>query len=180
MRSVRFALLAALAFAAAPAHASNWYDLPFPSTIPPAEAPLENLYIQFDGDAAPTRVADIILQPPHTGHYAGPKLQLPQQINTTRLSGNVNTRELKMFDLNRDGVLNRSELTQAMISWAVTSIQNKPFAKARFFYGYAANALAPLDFFVLNLDDSSYVRRVIVLHGHTGSLEMLETVARAG
>lgn len=180
MRAVRFALLAALAFAAAPAHASNWYDLPFPSTIPPAEAPLENLYVQFEGDAAPTRVIDVILQPPHTGHNASPKLQLPQQINTTRLAANVNTRQLKWFDLNNDGLLNRSELTQALLSWAVTSVQDKPFAKAQFFYGTAANALAPLSFFVLNHDDSSYLRRVIVQHGRIGSLEMLETVARAG
>lgn len=180
MRAVKYALLMALAFVAAPASADDWITLPFPSTIPPAEAALEKLYVQFEGDAAPVRIVDIIKQPPHTGHMASPKLQLPQQINLTRLAANVNTRQLRWFDLNRDGILNRSEQTQAMLSWAVTSVLNRPFAKAQFFYGPAANALAPVSFFVLNHDDSSYLRRVIVQHGRVGSLEMLETVARAG
>lgn len=180
MRAVRYVLLAVLAFAAAPASAENWYDLPFPSTIPPAEAPLANLYVQFTGDEAPVRVIDVILQPPHVGHIASPKLQMPQMASLTRLGGNVNTREFKLFDLNRDGVLNRSEMTQALLAWAVTSVQGRPFAAATFYYGTAANALAPLSFFVLNHDDSSYLRRVITQHGRLGSLEMLEVVARAG
>ncbi len=179
MRAVRYALSIALAIAAMPAAAGDW-TLPFPSTVPPPEAPLANLYVQFEGDEAPTRIVDITKQPPHIGHNASPKLQLPQQINTTRLSGNVNTRHLKWFDLNKDGVLNRSEQTQAMLSWAITSLKGQPFAKARFFYGTADNALAPLNFFVLNHDDSAYLRRLIVLHGRIGSLEMLEQVARAG
>lgn len=179
MRAVRFALSFVLAVAALPAAAGDW-TLPFPSTVPPPEAPLENLYVQFEGDEAPVRVIDITKQPPHIGYNASPKLQLPQQINTTRLASNVNTRQLKWFDLNNDGVLNRSEQTQALLSWAITSLKGQPFAKARFFYGTASNALAPLNFFVLNHDDSSYLRRIIVMHGRTGSLEMLEKVARAG
>lgn len=179
MRAVRFALTVALALAALPAAAGDW-TLPFPSTVPPPEAKLENLYIQFEGDAAPTRIIDVTRQPPHIGYTASPKLQLPMQINTSRLSGNVNTRQFKWFDLNNDGVLNRSEITQALLSWSVTSFKGQPFARAQFFYGFAPNALSPLSFFVLNHDDASYLRRIIVMHGRTGSLEMLETIARAG
>lgn len=179
MRALRFVLAAALAVVAVPAMA-DWITLPFPSTVPPPEAKLENLYVMLDGAESPVRVVDVILQPPHIGHTGSPKLQLPQQVNSARLSGNVNTRNFKWFDVNHDGILNRSELTQAMITWAVTSVKGVPFSKAHFFYGSDAKALAPLDFFVLNLDDSAYVRRVIVMHGRTGSLEMLEAVARAG
>lgn len=179
MRAVRYALAFALAVMAAPASA-DWVTLPFPSTVPPPEAPLEKLYVQFEGDTAPVRVVDIIKQPPHAGHRAGPSLHLPQQISTHRLRGNPHTRGFKLFDLDSSGTLSRSETTQAMLSWAITSVQGRPFAKAQFFYGPAANALAPLGFFVLNHDDASYLRRVIVQHGRLGSLEMLDVVARAG
>ena len=178
MRVVGLALSLVLAVVALPAAAGDW-TLPFPSTVPPPEAPLEQLYVQF-GDEAPVSVVSIMKQPPHIGHNASPKLQLPVQINTTRLAANVNTRQLKLFDLNNDGILNRSETTQAMLSWALTSLKGQPFAKARFFYGPSATMSAPISFFVLNHDDSSYLRRVIVQHGRIGSLEMLETVARAG
>lgn len=178
MRAVRFALSIALALTAVPALAGDW-TLPFPSTVPPAEAPLENLYVQFEGDVAPVSVVSIIKQPVHVGSNAGAKLQLPQQVSTTSLRANVNTRQFKLFDLNNDGTLNRSELTQALLAWAVTSELEKPFAKASFFYGTQANALAPLNFFVLNHDDAAYLRRTIVMHGRVGSVEMLEAISRA-
>lgn len=175
------ALMTALGFSVAtPAKAEGLVDgvstflenhhVPYP----PPELPLASLYIQMEGDAAPVRVTDVILQPPHVGATMGPKLQLPPQLEVTKLVRSA--RPLALFDLNGDDWLGRSELTQALLAWAVTSEADKPFGKARYFYTTKAGALAPIDYFVLNYDDSAYVRRSIVQHGRVGSADMLNII----
>lgn len=179
-RVFSFAVLASLSvFAASPAQAESLTDgittfldnhhVPFP----PPEVPLASLYIQYEGATAPVRVIDVILQPPHVGATMGPKLQLPPQISVSHLVRGA--KALRVFDLNGDDALERSELTQALLTWAVTSEADKPFGKASFFYNTDAG-MTPISYFVLNYDDSAYVRRCIVQHGRVGSADLLNII----
>ncbi len=145
------------------------YHVPFP----PPVLPLTSLYVQFEGAAAPVRVIDIILQPPHVGADRGPQLQLPQQIEVTKLVRTA--RAFSIYDLNGDDWLDRSELTQGLLAWALTAEAGKPFGKASYFYA-SESGMLPMNRFLLNYDDSSYVRRSIVMRGHGGSADLLNII----
>lgn len=132
---------------------------------------LTDLYIQNTEGNGFIKVTDILKQPPHVGFDKGPALQLPQQVKVNSLPARL--RSFAVYDLNNDTVFDRSELTEGLLAWIITSEQGKPFGKVNFFVGSQ-----PIDRFVMNYDDTAYLRRSVVQHGRTGSLELLDVIAK--
>jgi hypothetical protein len=172
----RTLIVSALAVASiiAPAKAAEWLpDMPSNLIAPaPATLSIADLSVQTSADADMVLVADILRAPIRSGNVAGVGLLLPEQMSTLKLERI--SRMLKIYDLDKNGMMSKAELTQALLGWAISSRSGLPYGV----YSFSANG-APATNFVLDFDSATHLRKTIVQHGRPGSTEVLGILAAA-